>query len=441
MQDNEEPEYTEAANVQIAIAGHKLPEQSRLPSCDIPRPFSFEHLIHQWQPMGVRVVFNIPFTGNDQDYLFCIRNGPFIPNLLRSYTDSSTDTTVTKTDKGFTWNYSQRSLGTLVSYTSYAFNNMMNVRHATELFSTIDPNDASIYITQYDQPPILSSLATMFRKWRGTMHYRLRVVSGFTTQGYIFSTLIRNVPAFPGIYPTNHTTTGLPKEDRSYREGMINSYVMGDTAMYRHFEMQVPFEYPVPYYDQFNWIGNRTRPAQLFVTGKTPDTGEVAKASFRAIRNEPHGDNYLAIGLRGQISSGFEKSQIAFELEYRAGDDFQFSDPFLPYHDMYRIPYADIYDNNQINKIQTPSKDYFTDGLTGFTPANKTLLSSAKLPPITRTPQNPNIQSQVINNRTVRKPRSLEGEDEVDLESLPGDDQDLLDLKRNMRKSLRDLNL
>ena len=78
--NNEEPQLTQVANIQIASSGHKLPEQAQVAQCSIPRPFGFEHLIHQWQPMGIRVTLNIPFVGNDRDYLFAIRNGPFIPD-------------------------------------------------------------------------------------------------------------------------------------------------------------------------------------------------------------------------------------------------------------------------------------------------------------------------------------------------------------------------
>ena len=63
--NNEEPQLTQIANIQVANAGHKLPEQAQVSTCSIPRPFGFSHLINQWQPMGIRVTLNIPFIGND----------------------------------------------------------------------------------------------------------------------------------------------------------------------------------------------------------------------------------------------------------------------------------------------------------------------------------------------------------------------------------------
>lgn len=152
--NNEEPELTQIANLQIAHEGHKLPEQSQVAQSSIPRPFNFMNLINQWQPMGIRVVLNLPFIGNDKDFIFAIRNGPFIPRFDKTYTDAGM--------------YSDAATPTDITINSYAFNNMKNVIHATKKWSA-PPADVkeSIYITYYDYPPVLSQLSTMFRKWRG----------------------------------------------------------------------------------------------------------------------------------------------------------------------------------------------------------------------------------------------------------------------------------
>lgn len=417
---NEEPQYTEIANVQIASTSHKLPEQSRLPPCSIPRPFGFEHLIHQWQPMGIRVVLNLPFTGNDYEYLFAIRNGPFIPTLFHNWQDTSV--AADKATSGPTApDLKTRKLTTLDTYQSYAFNNMINVRHAYYKPRVVDPGQNAITITQYDQPPILAALSTMFRKWRGTMHYRIRVVAGFTTQGYIFASLVRNSNPVIGIFPTQNHVTGIQLEDESYRPSMLNSYVMGDTAMFRHFEVEVPFEYPVPFYDQFNWIGNRSRPADLFAMYHDPDTNVNYFKRFRSIRNEPHGDNYVLFGLRGNLLSSTPTSQISFEIEYRAGDDFQFADPFLPFDDHYLKSYAQTRLQSQVPIVSIPSSAYTTDGLHSLT---KVESSSDR---------------RLQMSRQLRRPRDTYGYDEVDnddLKSEVGDAPDVLDLKRNLRKSL-----
>lgn len=443
---NEEPQATQEQNIQIASESHKLPEQSLIPQCNIPRPFDFEHLIHQWQPMGIRVTLNLPFTGNDQDYIFAIRNGPFIPTLFYMYKDTSAQTELNASG---ILDPTKRKLTTMETYSSYAFNNMRNVIHAGPRYAQIEPNKSAIYITQYDAPPILASFATMFRKWRGTMHYRVRTVAGFTTQGYIFSSLVRNSPSILGVYPTQNTTPGIQREDKSYRESMINSYVMGDTAMFRHFEVEVPFEYPVPFYDQFNWIANRSRPANNFMY-RQDDKGEFVVGRVRNIRNEPHGDNFVLFGLRGKLESSVQNSQITFELEYRAGDDFQFADPFLPFNEHYLKPYAD-YKNQDVKIIQVPSDQYQTDGLHYYQKAGAMQVVQTNLRP-TQPPHNqlqtnnPSPRQRPPLRRLGRDTSKFEGRDELDsdnefteddLKSQVGDEPDLLDLKRNLRKSLR----
>lgn len=448
MVDNEEPQATQIANNQIASEGHKLPEQSRVPECDIPRPFGFEHLIHQWQPMGIRVTLNLPFTGNDQDYIFAIRNGPFIPTLFYQYFDTSAEASF---DVNGVLDPKTRKLGANDTYESYAFNNMRAVLHAGPNYKQIKPDSSAVYITQFDQPPILSSISTMFRRWRGTMHYRVRTVAGFTTQGYIFSSLVRNSPGIIGLYPTQNYVAGVSREDSSYRESMINSYVMGDTAMFRHFEVQVPFEYPVPYYDQYNWIGNRSRPADKFMYGRKTDV--ISSVSrLRNINNEPHGDNFVLIGLRGKLESSVQNSQITFELEYRAGDDFQFSDPFLPFNKHYLIPQS-TYLKIVPNVIQVPGTTYVSDGLHGFKPmtspaeslvrdlhgaidATSNVFSASIKDPITLKPVVTNFGPRRV-HRLGKREVGDESVDEVDdLSSEAGDSPDVLEFKRNLRKSL-----
>lgn len=417
--NNEEPQLTQIANIQIANAGHKLPEQAQVATCNIPRPLGFSHLINQWQPMGIRVTLNIPFVGNDRDYIFAIRNGPFIPDYNYVYNDAA----IFKGDESGDQN---------LTLSSYAWNNMRNVIHAKPSWvKDADPGNDSIYITQYDSPPVLSSFATMFRKWRGTMHYRIRTVAGFTTQGYPFVSMVRNMPSAIGIYDQFKILPSIQRQDASYKEAMINSYVMGDTAMVRHFEVAVPYEYPTPYYDQFAWIGRRVRPAQYFYHSSKDDP--VYK-NLSPIVNEPHGDNFIVVGLRGALNTSVSAAQITFELEYRADEDFQFSDPALPtriYSEVKSRAPNSIHGKFPVAQI--PSKDYKSDGL-GL---------PEKVPSTLEPLPAPARNARLLHSDTVfrpsqpapssvrqsRRPLAFEGEDEVD---------ELINLdKLNLRKSLR----
>lgn len=342
--DNQEPQLTQISNLEMLHSGHKLPEQSQTPNGFNVNPTSFSDLIHQWQPMGIRVTLNLPFTGNDKDFLFAIRNGPFIPQFDYSYTDYQ-NKRATGADP---------PTNVLIPINEYAYNNMMPVTYAYSQAQSIDPNQSAIYITHYDQPPPLASFSTMFRKWRGTMHYRIRVVAGFTTQGYVFTTMYRNVRRGPMVVNRAKYAASVVGQDSSYRQGMVNSYVMGDTAMFRHFEIQVPFEYPQPYYDQFNWIANRTRPHLIFRSTNDPSR----TTTISSIYNEPFGDNFILFGLRGKLESSVSGSQISFELEYRAGDDFQFSDPFLPIDNLI----LKLTSKSNKDTITSPSNSWSSNG-------------------------------------------------------------------------------
>lgn len=412
--DNEEPQLSQISNLQISDEGHKLPEQSKVPNCTIPRPFDAMDLIHQWQPMGIRVVVNVPFTGNDENFLFAIRNGPFIPRLNYVYNDSTA-----KHSAG-----GQPQPTVMQQYCDYGYNNMRNVFIGSLIPETVDPEKFGVFVTHYDYPPPLSNYSTFFRKWRGTMHYRIRTIAGFTTQGYLFASMVRNVPSRPVVINRFKTTNPLPIEDVSYKSSMINSYVMGDTAMFRHFEVQVPFEYPEIYYDQYNWIANRTRPYDYFENYTKGDgTQTDVKA---AIYNEPVGDNFIVVGLRGSLDTQKLNSQISFELEYRAGDDFQFSDPFLPFPAHFQTPRLKPDGTKEQYLGQTaPSNDYDSDGFGIPTSTTKTLISNI--------PPGSNRSYPTTNNRTAnlrRNPREIMDDD---------NGYDTVDTPPPFRKSLRSL--
>nr|QKE56314.1 MAG: putative capsid protein [Polycipiviridae sp.] len=447
--DNEEPQLTQIANLQISDDGHKLPEQSRIPTLQIPRPFNFNDLIHQWQPMGIRVKLNLPFTGNDQDFLFAIRNGPFIPMPGYLYQDSNAQITVSDTGSA---DYSTRNFSKQTKYDSYAWNNMFPVRHGTALLQTTDPGKSSVYITQYDAPPSFSAFSTMFRRWRGTIHYRIRVVSGFTTQGYIFMSMIRNSPSIPMVYNESTTTAGPPRQDDSYREAMQNSYIMGDTAMFRHFELQVPYEYPTPYYDQYAWIGKRSRPGRYFLSSNTDSDSSKAtnryQFNIRPIQYEPHGDNWIVMGLRGTLESSVQNSQVTFELEYRAGDDFQFADPFLPFPDFYAATNQQIRDFGSPVPFRTlPSSTSFSGGF--VSPTKVTKEQAARLKQIAdrekQLAARRRLTRSITNDDLAQYQRDQQdydsdGHDTIDEDtrSVASDIGDVSSLRQSLRKSLRD---
>ena len=267
------------------------------------------------------------------------------------------------------------------------------------------------------------------------MCYRIRTVAGFTTQGYPFVTSLKNRPSRIGIYDSFKILPAIPRFDGSYREGMINSYIMGDTAMVRHFEFSMPFEYPVPWYDQLAWIARRVRPSQNFYVD--PTTKKFVQLS--SLVNEPHGENYACVGLRGALNTSVNESQITFELEYRAGDDFQFSDPALPLGPIFNAHNHNNNSGRRAFEITVPSKEFTTDGLKIPIPTPKEAPVQARVAkPVRATPK----------PKTARKTRdltSLRTDENPDIGYDTVDsDNDVADLSSvasfNMRKSLRTRN-
>lgn len=348
--NNQENGLALLENIQIGEPSKAQPEQSAQVERHVFRPISFVNLIHQWQPMGIRITIQIPFIGNDRSYLFLVRNTPFIPN----------------------WTSNVNVLGFNYARDVYFYNNTRNVylgvitdNTSNDVFWTY-PNGYNITYNHYDHPPPLATLSNAFRKWRGGMQYRFRQVANFATQGYPFVTILKNTGMPVGIYNEYRETPVLNDLDGSYREGMMNAYVPCDTGMFRHLEVSVPWEYPVPYYDHYQWLINR-------ITGDfkvSPDQSEVGYSTSEAIV-EPFGDNWVAVGLRGSIDSTKEAaSAIQFELEYRAMEDFQFADPGLPMASMalgITSTNAPANPNNSGNSTLKqkllPNEDWLSNGL------------------------------------------------------------------------------
>lgn len=349
---NAEEPLQSAVQTQQGSPAQKLPEDSKnLSRIPMLQQVSFLSLIHQWQPMGFRVRVDIPFISDDASFLFLVRNGPYIPPWYYAWREGTPPYV-------FHWNNTRPVMHALND--SFIYDAAVDARFPSQF-----PDKFPIYITQHDLPPVLATLAASFRKWRGDMQYRIRVVAGFATQGYLITTPIKNAHLPIGVYDEYSTVPPLVRQDLSFREGMINSYVPSDTSMFRHTEVTYPYEYPVPWYDQYHWLEQRTEVGSL---GSDP----VARTSTKLVI-EPHGDNYLAVGFRGALESTKDSSFIVFELEYRASEGFEFADPGVPpYHMLQSAVYVkQPYSGGnelQWRVVKTiPSKDWQSNGIDSVT--------------------------------------------------------------------------
>lgn len=327
-------ERTEASDQQLQKSYAPLAESATVKSTPIPRNNSFSHFLLAWQPMGIRVQVKIPYVSDDGSPIFYIRVGPHIPDFVALNQD----------DPWIYWMANQFPVKLGLEQVDY-------------------PADPPVVVSQFDAPPPLAQFARMFRRWRGSMQYRLRVVANNTQQGYLITYPIKNEFVPPAVHnPWKQHVPIIPK-DASFKDGMLNSYIMSDLSFQRHIELDYPFEFPNKFYDQYMWLSDRSY---------SPNDKS---------RVQPHGDNFIAVGARGSLSpSTATTSQIFFELEYRAGDDFQFADPFVP-GAKFRYPIR-----NWRNIADNPTKTFtFPDSRITSDGISKRSIPTSKLSPMQTT--------------------------------------------------------
>lgn len=245
---------------------------------------NFISLIHTWQPMGIRVVINLPYESDDITPLFAIKIGPYLPPI------------------------NQVTVGGVGQPHAYSV--------VYPLPSPTSSTSLSVTATIYDCPPPLAIAAMAHRFWKGTMKYHLRSVANFTVNGYLIAMVVKGLVArevnggFAGTNTLQNTHRDIPGLDVGLRRYMINNYMRSDVSMFRHIEVSVPYEYPVPFFDQY------TAFEEIW-----------AQTQNNAIEvNCP--DNFLVIASRGGISSPEAGAQLVYELEYCPGDDFELSQEF-----------------------------------------------------------------------------------------------------------------
>lgn len=238
----------------------------------------FITIIQRWQPMGYRIVINLPFVADDINPLFAIQNTPFI------------------------FPVAQRRGGTL--FTEPRFYSTI-----FPLPSTLSSTSTAVTVTRYDNPPSLAVAAAAFRFWRGSMMYRFRCVSNFVAAGYILFTSAKSLVASQAVDPATLTNShrAIQGVDAGAKRFMGNGYVMSDVSMYRHVEMTMPYEYPLPFYDTHRALSEN----YAMANGLVPEI------------NCP--DNFIIAFARGGITSPTEGAQVVFELEYAPGADLEFS--------------------------------------------------------------------------------------------------------------------
>jgi len=259
----------------------------------INKGISFYDLLKTWQPMGIRLVINLPFIGDDRTPLVYIRHTPLIPHLFYPFAGSA---------------------------------GLWNNRFPVRTVPGTQASPSAISITQHSPPPLASVMALSHRRWRGGIHYRLNAVTNFTAAGYVWVAKMRNcgyniTNSLPNTIAEGFRAAHLPASSSTYDGApsgvMANSFLRSDVSMFRHIEVVSPYEYPLPWQDMHFEVNTGSFNASV-----------VANDTEPALLN---GDDWIVLGLRGQIAASDTSNQLMYELEYKLGDDFEFSQPLLPF--------------------------------------------------------------------------------------------------------------
>ncbi|UUW06599.1 VP3 [Cat Tien Hospitalitermes polycipi-like virus] len=234
--------------------------------------------------MGIRIAIQLPYIGDDRSALFGIRHTPIIPHCGLPFPGA-------------------------VAYWQDNF----PVR-------TVTRNRSGITITQHSPPPHPSIMAFHHRYWTGSIKYRLNAVTNFTASGYVWVTKMRNVVSVnqidhPDAIMFRHVSTrdGMPSA------AFHSSFLRSDISMFRHIEIESPYEYIVPFQDTF---------FELNESLQLVDSNGARTRMYDTPR--PNNWDWLIVGIRGSIASADTSNTLYYELEYCLGDDFQFALPLLP---------------------------------------------------------------------------------------------------------------
>jgi len=261
----------------LPIPGAPIAPFSGIRAFDDPELFDIESITRRWQPTGYRVIVKMPYVSDDYNPMFGIVVNPYLPCQSTS--------------------------------NSKYYSPIYPLPNTSTGLVTENTEDIPIQIVRYDLPPPLSMLSTAFKFWSGSLKYRLRVVSGAFSQGYIVAGVKKGIqPTYlwPGATLDHGTLQDCWRQstsiDNSYSDFMINSYTMSDLALYRHLEIEVPYTLATPLFDQSNFLANLSTTTRI----------------------QPYliPLDMIIVGARGTMTPTTGTTELVIEVEYCGGDDF-----------------------------------------------------------------------------------------------------------------------
>lgn len=280
------------------------------------KPINVIGEIYKWQPMGKRIIIDLPLVGDDKGFLFLIRCSPwvpYLPELAHMFNDTSIANMMAMNFDSIVHD---------VDWGGYAY--MPATPTLLDMKTLlVHTNPRGVSIETHSAPPLISKLAEGNRFWRGGLQFRMRVKAGATHAANLVAMPILGARVPHLCWPTTDKSTEYQitpfnykypvfyKEKFSYLSAQANSFVNADLSLQRHMTLGYSYSKPHTYVDQFAIMSNALNTKETSIINWAP--------------NEPRFEDFIAVGLRGTIdNSSVGTNQVEIELEMKAAADFAF---------------------------------------------------------------------------------------------------------------------
>lgn len=257
--------------------------------------FSLMATIFTWQPVGLRVVIDLPsITDNVNPLAIFVAN----PLQMHPY-------------------YILRRFPLPGTTIGFLQNN---------LITAFTPNfyNPGVVFTWYGPPCLMAIFGMIYRRWRGPIKFMLRATGSFVNFGNVTMSPSYNTNIPPQVcelqYP--NATGAAPKaailHSFGYSDSQQNSTVISDVSSQRHMQVEVGYNLSYPWFDQFQYFAD-------CLPLDTPALTNTMLAGTR-VGNFQHScavlSNLNTISATTSAGGNF----IAYELYMAAGEGFEFSD-------------------------------------------------------------------------------------------------------------------
>lgn len=266
------------------------------------KTLGFYSQIYNWNHTGVVIRLNLPITNADNTPLFMIKISPYFPSLnemAQKLTRNATDTRNAYFSRPMKFYNMMRSVIVPMLYEDVVFGDR------TEIGSGIS-------IIECDDPPLISFLARHSLGWTGALSYKLKMISNVTSQGRIAISRVYDLPTIPhyGDFFKIRTPVALSGGTTRYRRD--NAFMFIDLSRDDDLEIECPYVDSLPWksivYEELSALSN-------------PNNG-IDEPGTIDVRN-----SYLVADVVGTLAQSTTSSTIEFELQIKAGEDFELFEP------------------------------------------------------------------------------------------------------------------